>query len=224
MARTNLMMVTLIYLFRRLEDGEILAPEYTRGFVWKKSMIIQLLESIYLGYPVGTIMAIEGRPDQFVRADHDISRFPVFKETLISPFSTLWVIDGLQRIVSLYGTLKGDYAEMDVYFDLRQNRFLPKPRAANSDSVLKMSSLFDYTKFMELQERLFQNEDAAGLVDSLHRLHRAFTEYEIPLQIVSDVEINEVVQVFARLNKTGRALNRHEIDRVNKHPDPKMPI
>ncbi|MQA23405.1 DUF262 domain-containing protein [Rugamonas rivuli] len=223
MARTELTMVTLIDLFHKMEDGGISAPAYTRAFVWNKSRIVDLLESIYQGYPIGTILVVEGIPDQFETADVNLSRFPRLKETQYDRYSTLWVIDGLQRLIALYGSLKGDYTDMEVYFDLRQDRFLQKTRAVSDDSVVKMSSLFDYVKFMGLQEKFFQSEHSADLVGSLNQLHRAFIEYQIPLQVVRDVDMNEAVNVFARLNKSGLALSRQEIERAKNQPDPKKP-
>jgi uncharacterized protein with ParB-like and HNH nuclease domain len=223
MARTELMMVTLIDLFHKMEDGGISAPAYTRAFVWKKPRIVDLLESIYQGYPVGTILVVEGKPDQFKTADANLSRFPSLKETQFDRYSTLWVIDGLQRLIALYGSLKGDYTDMDVYFDLRQDKFLQKPRAASDDWVVKMSSLFDYVKFMEQQEKFFQCENSADLVGSLNQLHRAFIEYQIPLQVVRDVDMNEAVNVFARLNKSGIALSKQEIERAKIQPSSKKP-
>jgi uncharacterized protein with ParB-like and HNH nuclease domain len=221
MARTELMAVSLIDLFHKMEDGGILAPAFTRGFIWNKARVVDLLESIYQGYPVGTIMVVEGKPDQFEIADADLSRFPSLRENRFDRYSTLWLIDGLQRLIALYGSLKGNFADMDVYFDLRENKFLQKTRAAHADWVVKMSSLFDYVKFMELQEKFFQSEDAAVLVGSLNRLHRAFIEYQIPLHVVRDVDMNEAVTVFARLNKSGISLSRQEIERAKHQPDPK---
>lgn len=220
MARTELMMVTLIDLFHKMEDGGISAPAYTRAFAWNKPRIVDLLESIYHGYPIGTILVVEGKPDQLKTADATLSRFPPPKETQYDRYSTLWVIDGLQRLIALYGSLKGDYADMDVYFDLCQDKFLQKTRAASGDWVVKMSSLFDYVKFMELQEKFFQHENSA-LVGSLNQLHRAFIQYQIPLQVVTDVDMNEAVNVFARLNKSGLVLSRQEIERAKNRPNSK---
>ena len=221
MARTELTMVTLIDLFHKMEDGGVSAPAYTRPFVWDKSRILDLLESIYQGYPIGTVLVVEGAPNQFETADVNLSRFPPVNETAYSRHSTLWVIDGLQRLIALYGSLKADYKDMEVYFDLRKDKFLQKKRTVNDESVIKMSSLFDYIKFMTLQEKFFQSQDSPHFVGALYKLHRAFIEYQIPLQVVRDVDINEVVNVFARLNKSGLSLSKEEIERAKSQPHPK---
>jgi uncharacterized protein with ParB-like and HNH nuclease domain len=215
------MTVSLIDLFHKMEDGGISAPDFTRAFVWGKPMVIDLLESIYLGYPVGTILVVEGKPDLFKTADTNLTHFPAVKDCWHDRFSTLWVIDGLQRLVALYGALKGDYPGMDVYFDLRQDKFLRKPRLSDMGAVIKMSNLFNYVKFMEAQEKLFQSADSALLFDSLNRLHRSFIDYPLPLQVVGDIEAVEVANVFARLNGSGRSLSRQELQRAKGLSDPK---
>jgi len=43
-------------LFRRVQLGEIRVPAFQRGFVWKEVQIVQLLESGYSGFPIGSLL------------------------------------------------------------------------------------------------------------------------------------------------------------------------
>src|SRR5438552_13757072 len=42
-------------LLAKLERGEIQIPVFQRPFVWKQSQVVELLESIYRGFPIGAL-------------------------------------------------------------------------------------------------------------------------------------------------------------------------
>ena len=43
-------------LLRRVQAGEIRVPAFQRDYVWTEKQIIELLESIYNGYPIGSLL------------------------------------------------------------------------------------------------------------------------------------------------------------------------
>ncbi len=43
-------------LLSKLEDGEYQIPKFQRNFVWEKSKVALLIDSILKGYPVGTFI------------------------------------------------------------------------------------------------------------------------------------------------------------------------
>lgn len=43
-------------LARRILSGDILLPKFQRQFVWGKTQILRLLDSIAKGYPIGSIL------------------------------------------------------------------------------------------------------------------------------------------------------------------------
>ena len=43
-------------LLHRMEEGEIKVPAFQRGFVWKQAQVIDLLDSIYNDFPIGSIL------------------------------------------------------------------------------------------------------------------------------------------------------------------------
>jgi len=48
-------------LAARILNGDILLPKFQRDFVWEKSQIIDLLDSIARNYPVGSILLWQSR-------------------------------------------------------------------------------------------------------------------------------------------------------------------
>ena len=86
-------------LLQEAESGRSQLPEFQRGWVWPMEGIRSLLASISLGYPVGTIMML--RTGGEVRFKHR----PIQGATPTRAAQRL-ILDGQQRITSLYQALK----------------------------------------------------------------------------------------------------------------------
>lgn len=92
---------SLLTLLTSINDGKIQLPDFQRGWVWDDEHIRDLLVSISLSYPIGTVMLIEtGNPDV------------KFKPRLVEgvarsrlPKPELLILDGQQRLTSLFQSL-----------------------------------------------------------------------------------------------------------------------
>ena len=47
---------TLSYLLQDIEKGDLALPDLQRPFVWATAKIRELLDSMYRGYPIGSLM------------------------------------------------------------------------------------------------------------------------------------------------------------------------
>ena len=100
MFRTN--PVSLKALLENVASGKIQLPEFQRGWVWDDYRIRALLASIARGFPIGAVMTL--------RAGGDI-RFKArlvegVEEQTIGNGLDLFLLDGQQRLTSLYQALK----------------------------------------------------------------------------------------------------------------------
>ena len=43
-------------IFRRIQSGDIRIPAFQRDFVWNEAQILELLESVYRGFPIGSAL------------------------------------------------------------------------------------------------------------------------------------------------------------------------
>ena len=48
-------------LAERVLTGDIILPEFQRPFVWKRKQILELVDSIYRNYPIGSMLLWESR-------------------------------------------------------------------------------------------------------------------------------------------------------------------
>ena len=87
----------LSQLLGDIDLGKLALPELQRPFVWKTTAVRDLLDSMYRGFPVGYLMLWNA-------ADVD-ARFIGGDGKQLTP--TEFIIDGQQRLTSLYAVMKG---------------------------------------------------------------------------------------------------------------------
>ena len=93
--------MTISELVDRIRQGEIKLPEMQRRYVWKASKVRDLLDSLYRGYPSGTILAWD--------ADSSIETRTFAIEQSTAPRERFQLLlDGQQRLTSLSAILRGE--------------------------------------------------------------------------------------------------------------------
>ena len=80
-----------------IDDGFIALPVFQRGYVWNREQVRQLFTSLYREYPVGSLL-LWGTQAGTVEARGDVA-------PTVSP--TKMLLDGQQRVTSLYGVMRG---------------------------------------------------------------------------------------------------------------------
>jgi uncharacterized protein with ParB-like and HNH nuclease domain len=120
----------------QISDNKIYLPAIQRKFVWEVEQIIDLFDSIMKGYPIGTFLfwKLQGehiKPYTFYSfiLHYDV-RNP-FNKTTGNPETKeeiLAVLDGQQRLSSLYVALQGTYAFKRPRGRWNDNNAFPKRR------------------------------------------------------------------------------------------------
>ncbi|MDR2896670.1 MAG: DUF262 domain-containing protein [Propionibacteriaceae bacterium] len=89
-------------LVAKIDQGELQLPEMQRRYVWTKTQVRDLLDSLYRGYPSGVILAWQ--PSTAITGTHSLA-----VDTDHAPVTTkpLLLLDGQQRLTSLTAVLKG---------------------------------------------------------------------------------------------------------------------
>ena len=94
----------LATLLEDVGDGTIQLPDFQRGYKWDEERIRSLLVTIMLGYPLGVIMLLETGGDHVRFQPKPIEGAPA-KAGRAEP--NLLLLDGQQRLTSLYQSLSG---------------------------------------------------------------------------------------------------------------------
>lgn len=107
-------------LIDRITNGDIRIPAFQRDFVWEPDQIAFLLDSIYKGYPIGTV--ILWKTDTRLPAEKNLGSFILPEPAKNYPVN--YVLDGQQRLTSIFSTFQNELKPndddwVDIYFDMK---------------------------------------------------------------------------------------------------------
>jgi len=110
----------IISLITQIDNKEIVLPAIQRNFVWEEDRITKLFDSIMRGYPLGIVLLWETYFDikyrEFEENYQEESKL-VFKDNTGNKRIKL-VLDGQQRLQSLFIALNGSLDGQELYFDV----------------------------------------------------------------------------------------------------------
>ena len=142
-------------LVAMLQHGEIRLPEMQRRYVWKSTRVRDLLDSLYRGYPSGSILMWQTAED-VQKQDFAIAQ----KQNAIGT-QTLLLLDGQQRLTSLSALIRGEEVtvrgrkrKIDLLFNLEHPdlRDVDAPEVNEEDDQDRLEDETDTTED-ELLER-----------------------------------------------------------------------
>lgn len=106
-----------------IHKREYLMPAIQREFVWSTDQIVRLVDSLMRGYPVGSFLLWDVKPEtaetytfyEFLTNFHERDNPYAQKSTVVSGAGTTAILDGQQRLTSLNIALYGSFAEKKKY-------------------------------------------------------------------------------------------------------------
>lgn len=104
----------------QIDNKEIVLPAIQRDFVWEEERITKLFDSIMRGYPLGIVLLWETYLDIKYREfenDYQTEAKYIFKDNTGNKRIKL-VLDGQQRLQSLFIALNGSIDGKELYFDV----------------------------------------------------------------------------------------------------------
>jgi hypothetical protein len=203
-------------LKEKFEKREFAIPEVQRQYVWNKARICNLMDSIFHNYPIGMSLiwvapyskALDIRPNN---------------KTIIPPFNpkaakkTELIIDGQQRLSSLYGVLFGleprpdansDINFKELFFDCDKGavrRFIINKRL--TDDTVGYIRLYDLlnTRPSVLKSRLKLTKWEAK---QAYLCYKAFHSYKFFILEFEGLNEQKVEDIFIRINSAGMTVSR----------------
>ena len=210
---------SLSTLLEEIGRGEIALPDIQRPFVWKAAKVRDLFDSMYRGFPVGNLLFWATGAESGARriGTHTHEAAP-----------RLMIVDGQQRLTSLYSVLTGtevlreDYtaSRIRIAFRPRDGRFEVADAAVikNPEFIPDISILWDGRgrgkKVREFLQRLVaskgtlterQRDDLEEAIDRLYDLRNY--PFKV-MELGSSVEEEQVANVFVRINSEGARLGQ----------------
>ena len=111
---------TINDILEQVKNGQIRIPAFQRGFVWDAERVAYLMDSIYKAFPFGSLLLWQSKERLDTERDLGPFKVPDLKED----YPVFYVLDGQQRITSIFGVFQHDLEPtedanwLDVFFDL----------------------------------------------------------------------------------------------------------
>lgn len=200
-----------------VDTGAIGLPDIQRPFVWKNIKVRDLFDSMYQGYPVGYLLFWENAFGGEARV--------IGKETRRRT-PKLLVVDGQQRLTSLYAVVKGvpvvrenyERETIEIAFDPLMERFEVTDAAIRRDPsyLSNISRLWDDNTdvFQLVEDFLGSFRDPLDetrkrqIQRSIEKLRNLLSYPFTALELSSRVDEEQVSEVFVRINSKGTPLNQ----------------
>lgn len=211
------MSISIRTAIEKVVSGQIRIPAFQRGFVWDAERVAYLMDSIYKGYPFGSL--ILWRTKEQLQSERHLGPFELPSHEDDYPID--YVLDGQQRLTSIFGVFQTelspgqgeDISWMQVYFDfeaaddLQESQFL----VLDSDDVdpdrhFRIGTFFDPVEYRAATADL--GEDQIVLID---QVQAKFQEANIPTQMIETDDRGKVAIVFERVNRLGLELDTFQL-------------
>ncbi len=198
-------------LIEQIDRGQIRVPAFQRGFVWEPDRVAFFMDSVFKRYPFGSLLL--WRANEKLKCEKDLGPFKLPEPTDDYPVD--YVLDGQQRITSLYATFQtGREVEQsadwkDIYYDYSlpldaqdTQFFALLPSEVDGSKHFPLRVLFDVTAYRKATTGF-----DAPTAKQIDEMQTAFREVKIPVQVIRPVERQTVAVIFERINRQGVPLD-----------------
>jgi hypothetical protein len=209
---------TLAQILGEIELGRLALPELQRPFVWKKTAVRDLLDSMYRGFPVGSLM--------LWRAAQVDSRHIGADGKQHTP--TEFIIDGQQRLTGLYAVIKGErvtfkdfsrdvirigFRPRDGHFEVADASVVNDPEYLSNITELWTGNHWEVIDTFVEQLRTSRpettDEEHEKVVrNALNSVHNLVNAQFQAVQIGYEVDEEQVAEIFLRVNSGGTSLTQ----------------
>ncbi len=206
-------------LINYIEIGDIGLPDIQRPFVWKNIKVRNLFDSMYRGYPIGYLLFWQN-------AFTDDSR--TIGTDQKQKVARLLIVDGQQRLTSLYAVVKGipvlreNYKEepIEIAFNPLLERFEVADAAIRRDKsfIPNISVVWSKeTDLFELVDEYLSNlasdrevseEETKQIRKAIQKLNGLMSFPFTALELSAQIDEEQVSDVFVRINSEGTPLNQ----------------
>lgn len=146
-------MTTIMGLMNQIEEGEVVLPAIQRDFVWTEQQTAKLLDSVMRGYPIGIALLWETYNDIQYRpfvSDFRSGTIHTYKENRRKNRIRV-VLDGQQRLQSLFIALRGKRDGNELYLDVLSGE--------EDEDLSDERFLFEFMPGKDAQQRNTETEE-----------------------------------------------------------------
>lgn len=209
----------LTSLIQQIDLGIIGLPDIQRPFVWADTKVRDLFDSMYKGYPVGYFL---------FWSNANIENNRNIGTSVKQKNPNLLIVDGQQRLTSLYAVLKSqeiirsNYTKTNIIiaFNPLEEKFeIPDAAIRKNPRFFQNISLIwqDNANIIKIINEFVQNlrktvdvsaEEEEQIQNSFMRLRNLDSYPFSALELNATITEEQVADVFVRINSKGQTLNQ----------------
>ncbi|WP_297434944.1 DUF262 domain-containing protein [uncultured Clostridium sp.] len=236
----------ITYFNNPIEQGGFWLPNIEKEFVWREEQIEAIADSIMREYPIGTFLVLKTKkPINYRRFVNTYSEGVNINSNpeAITENQKLLVLDGQQRLQSLYIGLNGSYNGKELYFnvlsgyksndkglkydfkfmddDEKEDYWVKVKEIINSDKKNNANRRNAIARIEKEAKEEFSQEIKNIIDDNLDKLINCFTVKEIVcFALLDDVDSdglynrNDICDIVTRHNSIGSVFNRDDLSKA----------
>jgi len=198
-------------LLTYIKNGTIKIPKFQREFVWEIEKSAKLLDSILKGYPIGTFIIWKTR--ERLNNIKNLGGIDL-PEPPTGDFIQ-YVLDGQQRVASIFVAIEGlvvkqenkDVDYKKIYVNLEMDVDDSEQIVSSDEPDDSYITIFDLLHgnsqfFVDKYKQYLQKID-------LYKLQ--FETYDFSTIEINEYDVDKAVDIFTRINTTGKELSLFEI-------------
>lgn len=216
---------TVNQLIEKIDTGELGLPTLQRPFIWKDSQVRDMFDSMMRGYPIGYLMLWQCHTFDKKKS------IGVEEHSYAAPNSV--IIDGQQRLTSLYAVMKGkkilnsksDERSIIISYHQLLNKFEVGYQATKRDKewVYNISDIFtsdSYTfittflnelkRYRESKGRELTGDEEKLVAKNINAVFNLMQYYMPVFDIKINAEEEDVSEIFVRVNSGGIKLKQND--------------
>lgn len=222
------------------EGGGFWLPNIQRPFVWSEEQIAKLFDSIMREYPISTLLVWKTKEPVKHRKFIDLYKHDIKLSSYFVPDHSrakMMVLDGQQRLQSLFIGLKGSYEGKELYFDVMSDsvaapdeiryRFAFKAAAQAAWPWVRFKDIVFPTNKLDLQiaqtlaglsPTALGDTDLMTLQLNVARARQEFVNDDnMNFQELDGIDnpdayqVDDIVEIFIRANSGGTKLGKSDL-------------
>ena len=200
----------------------IALPDLQRPYVWDRSRVRDLFDSLFRGYPTGLLLFFEN--------EIEINNKALGGNETLKSIPKFVVIDGQQRLTSLYAVFTGhsvikeggkkeqirlsfnpvttEFNVADASTEKGHDWIYDIKEILNGENLYRITTEY-LNKYKERNPNISPEEEKL-IADNIQKLCDIWKIEFTVLQISKHVSIEEVSEIFLRINSKGRTLNNSD--------------
>ncbi|MBL8742492.1 MAG: DUF262 domain-containing protein, partial [Myxococcales bacterium] len=215
-ARPEARQLSVEELMHDVRAGKLRVPGFQRLYRWDPADVCDLFDSIYRGYPVGTLLFWERE------ANAELIKLSGVSIDAPKVANAWWVVDGQQRITSLANALLSDEGgaigsagtekkrRRYYAFNLETENFVYTARGEDGPPLLPLAHVLDSKSVLTWLSKNGVSTDSKSFERALE-VNKLVRESRLNAYILRNADEQYVRTVFDRINNFGKRLDDAEV-------------